>query len=294
MIFAKGNSINMIYLNKLIFLILIAPILTQVFDPSTGERLINSNEYIKHYSIYIGYGSGKLSQFYAESAFSSPDIPSEPLWTASVLDVYTKTNHPQFGIKFGLSKNIFQADLDLSYLRHTIPDQIVYYDSNGQIYIPPNEDFPEGYYYDLAPQDSVPLPNNFLNFNSFGVGSIFSINIPLSKTIYPNIGVGIFFLINNVTSEYPGAGNYAAKNVMANFGYNIKDSKSLNTTDFGWGLDIPFGIKYKIKKDLFLSFECRISNKYISFVGSDAYLREKDEATLQAFQYNISFFKIIK
>tara|TARA_S200000501_G_C20849424_1_gene755062 strand:- start:1268 stop:2122 length:855 start_codon:yes stop_codon:yes gene_type:complete len=284
----------MTYFNKIIFLIFITPLLTQVFNPSTGEQIYDTDKIEKYYSIYIGYGTGKLSRFYAKSAFSSPENPTKPLWTASVYDVSTKSNFPHVGIKFGLKKHIFQGDLELSYFRQSIPNQIVYYDSYGQIYIEPNQEFPDGYYYDLAPQDSVPLPNNFLNFNSFGIGSIFSINIPISKTINPNIGIGLLFLINNVTSEYPGPGNYAAKNVMANFGYNIKDFKSLNTTDFGWGFEIPIGIKYRVKKDLFLSIEVRFSNKYINFIGSDAYLKEEDEATLQSFQYNISFLKIIK
>ena len=80
---------------------------------------------------------------------------------------------------------------------------------------------------------------------------------------------------------------------MANFGYNLEEAKSLNTIDFGWGYDIPFGFKYKVNKDQFLKLEFRLSNKYITFVGSDAYLKENDETVLQTFQYNIGFVKIL-
>ena len=99
--------------------------------------------------------------------------------------------------------------------------------------------------------------------------------------------------MNNVKSEYPGPGSYAAKNVMAAFGYDIKDSQSLNTTDFGWGFDIPIGLKYRANDNIFFSADFRLSKKYISFVGSDAYLKEKDETVLQSFQINLGVGKFI-
>ena len=68
-------------------LIFLLPFLNaQGFDPKTGERL-DSN--YKYFTIHAGMGFGTLEKFYAESAFSDPDNPSRPLWTANVLDVKT-------------------------------------------------------------------------------------------------------------------------------------------------------------------------------------------------------------
>ena len=270
------------------------------FDPETGNTIYSSNKYI---SVYIGYGPGSLESFYAESAFSTVDTipgPSDfgaetppPLWTANVLDVTTKNSLPQIGLKLGGWKGWFGGELEMSLLRHSTPAQIVYYDSHGQIFIPPNADYPDGLYYTIEPQDSVALPDNFLNFSSFSIGGVAYLNIPFTKNINPTIGFGLSFAMNNVNSDYPGPGSYAAKNVMAWFGYDIKDSQSLNTTDFGWGFDIPIGLKYRANDNIFFSADFRISKKYISFVGSDAYLKEKDEAVLQSFQINIGVGKFI-
>ena len=260
------------------------------FDPETGKTAYPSNKYI---SLYMGYGPGSLENFYAESAFSSPENPSERLWTANVLDVSTENSIPQLGLKFGGWKGWFGGELEMSLLRHTTPAQIVYYDSHGQIFIPPTPGFPDGYYYTVEPQDSVALPDNFLNFNSYSIGGIAYLNIPFIKNINPTIGFGLSFAMNNVKSEYPGPGSFAAKNVMAHFGYDIKNSQSLNTTDFGWGFDIPIGLKYRANNNMFFSTDFRLSKKYISFIGSDAYLKEKDETVLQSFQINIGVGKFI-
>ena len=263
---------------------------SQSFDPETGKAVYSSNKYI---SVYMGYGPGSLENFYAESAFSSPENPSERLWTANVLDVSTENSLPQLGLKFGGWKGWFGGELEMSLFRHKTPAQIVYYDSHGQIFIPPTPGYPDGYYYTIEPQDSVALPDNFLNFNSYSIGGIAYLNIPFIKNINPTIGFGLSFAMNNVKSDYPGPGSYAAKNVMAYFGYDIKDSQSLNTTDFGWGFDIPIGLKYRANNNIFFSTDFRLSKKYISFVGSDAYLKEKDETVLQSFQINIGVGKFI-
>ena len=263
---------------------------SQSFDPETGKTVYSSNKYI---SVYMGAGPGSLENFYAESAFSSPENPSERLWTANVLDVSTENSLPQLGLKFGGWKGWFGGELEMSLFRHKTPAQIVYYDSHGQIFIPPTPGFPDGYYYTIEPQDSVALPDNFLNFNSFSIGGVAYLNIPFIKNINPTIGFGLSFAMNNVKSDYPGPGSYAAKNVMAAFGYDIKDSQSLNTTDFGWGFDIPIGLKYRANNNMFFSTDFRLSKKYISFVGSDAYLKEKDETVLQSFQINIGVGKFI-
>jgi len=262
---------------------------SQSFDPETGKAVYSSNKYI---SVYMGAGPGSLENFYAESAFSSPENPSEPLWTANVLDVSTKNSLPQIGLKLGGWKGWFGGELDLSFLSHNTPDQVVYYDSHGQIKLPPTLDDPGEAYYPIGP-DSVALPDQFLTFNSFSIGGIAYLNIPFIKKINPTIGFGLSFAMNNVKSDYPGPGSYAAKNVMAAFGYDIKDSQSLNTTDFGWGFDIPIGLKYRANDNIFFSADFRLSKKYISFVGSDAYLKEKDETVLQSFQINIGVGKFI-
>ena len=262
---------------------------SQSFDPETGKAVYSSNKYI---SVYMGAGPGSLENFYAEIAFSSPENPSEPLWTANVLDVSTKNSLPQIGLKLGGWKGWFGGELDLSFLSHNTPDQVVYYDSHGQIKLPPTLDDPGEAYYPIGP-DSVALPDQFLTFNSFSIGGIAYLNIPFIKKINPTIGFGLSFAMNNVKSDYPGPGSYAAKNVMAAFGYDIKDSQSLNTTDFGWGFDIPIGLKYRANNNMFFSTDFRLSKKYISFVGSDAYLKEKDEAVLQSFQINIGVGKFI-
>ena len=262
---------------------------SQSFDPETGKTVYSSNKYI---SVYMGAGPGSLENFYAESAFSSPENPSEPLWTANVLDVSTENSLPQIGLKLGGWKGWFGGELDLSFLSHNTPDQVVYYDSHGQIKLPSTLDDPGEAYYPIGP-DSVALPDQFLTFNSFSIGGIAYLNIPFIKKINPTIGFGLSFAMNNVKSEYPGPGSYAAKNVMAAFGYDIKDSQSLNTTDFGWGFDIPIGLKYLAKDNVFFTTELRISQKHISFVSSDAYLKEKDETVLQSFQINIGVGKFI-
>ena len=264
-------------------------IVGQSFDPETGKTVYSSNKYI---SVYMGAGPGSLESFYAESAFSSPENSSEPLWTANVLDVTTKNSLPQIGLKLGGWKGWFGGELDLSFLSHNTPDQVVYYDSHGQIKLPPTPDYPDGDYFPIGP-DSVDLPDQFLTFNSFSIGGVAYLNIPFIKNINPTIGFGLSFAMNNVKSDYPGPGSYAAKNVMAYFGYDIKDSQSLNTTDFGWGFDIPIGLKYRANDNIFFSADFRLSKKYISFVGSDAYLKEKDETVLQSFQINIGVGKFI-
>jgi len=282
--------------NKIVKIIIITfwvlmPMMTasQSFDPETGKTVYSSNKYI---SVYMGAGPGSLENFYAESAFSSPENPSEPLWTANVLDVSTENSLPQIGLKLGGWKGWFGGELDLSFLSHNTPDQVVYYDSHGQIKLPPTLDDPGEAYYPIGP-DSVALPDQFLTFNSFSIGGIAYLNIPFIKKINPTIGFGLSFAMNNVKSEYPGPGSYAAKNVMAAFGSDIKDSQSLNTTDFGWGFDIPIGLKYLAKDNVFFTTELRISQKHISFVSSDAYLKEKDETVLQSFQINIGVGKFI-
>ena len=236
----------------------------------------------------MGAGPGSLENFYAESAFSSPENTSERLWTANVLDVSTENSLPQIGLKLGGWKGWFGGELEMSLLRHRTPAQIVYYDSHGQIFIPPNADYPDGYYYTIEPQDSVALPDNFLNFNSFSIGGVAYLNIPFIKNINPTIGFGLSFAMNNVKSDYPGPGSYAAKNII-----NFDESERLNTTDFGWGFDIPIGLKYLAKDNIFFTTELRISQKHISFVSSDAYQKEKDETVLQSFQINIGVGKFI-
>ena len=282
--------------NKIVKIIIITfwvlmPMMTasQSFDPETGKTVYSSNKYI---SVYMGAGPGSLENFYAESAFSSPENPSEPLWTANVLDVSTENSLPQIGLKLGGWKGWFGGELDLSFLSHNTPDQVVYYDSHGQIKLPSTLDDPGEAYYPIGP-DSVALPDQFLTFNSFSIGGIAYLNIPFIKKINPTIGFGLSFAMNNVKSEYPGPGSYAAKNVMAAFGSDIKDSQSLNTTDFGWGFDIPIGLKYRANNNMFFSTDFRLSKKYISFVGSDAYLKEKDETVLQSFQINLGVGKFI-
>ena len=258
---------------------------SQSFDPETGKTIYSSNKYI---SVYMGAGPGSLENFYAESAFSSPENPSERLWTANVLDVSTENSLPQLGLKFGGWKGWFGGELEMSLLRHKTPAQIVYYDSHGQIFIPPTSGFPDGYYYTIEPQDSVALPDNFLNFSSFSIGGVAYLNIPFIKNINPTIGFGLSFAMNNVKSDYPGPGSYAAKNIL-----NFDESERLNTTDFGWGFDIPIGLKYLAKDNIFFTTELRISQKHISFVSSDAYQKEKDETVLQSFQINLGVGKFI-
>ena len=60
-------------------------------------------------------GFGTLEKFYAESAFSDPDNPSRPLWTANVLDVKTANKFPQIALKFGGWKSWFGGEMEMSY-----------------------------------------------------------------------------------------------------------------------------------------------------------------------------------
>ena len=74
---------------------------------------------------------------------------------------------------------------------------------------------------------------------------------------------------------------------MAAYGYNIKDSAQLNTTDFGAGFHIPFGVKIFYKDNLFFKPELRFSQNFLSFGSSDAYLKERDKGTIKSFQGSI-------
>ena len=42
---------------------------------------------------------------------------------------------------------------------------------------------------------------------------------------------------------------------MAAFEYNIKNADQLNTTDFGVGFHIPFGVKVFYKNNLFINLD---------------------------------------
>ena len=266
------------------------PLNGQSFDPETGIKTYLAKKYL---SFSVGAGSGNFD-LSAESAFSNPENPKERLWTAEVSDVSTNLHMPQLSIKFGGWKGWQGLEMELSYVGQKIPSQIVYYDSHGQIYIPPTDGYPDGYYYNVEPQDSVDLDDGFLHFNLFSIGVTGYANILLSQTIKPYFGFGFSFGLNNIQSEYPGPGSFAAKNVMAAFGYNIKDAEKLNTTDFGIGFHIPFGIKFLFNENLFFNPEFRYSQSFLSFGSSDAYLKERDKGTLESFHTSIGLGVILK
>ena len=261
------------------------PLNGQSFDPETGIKTYLPKKYL---SFSVGAGSGNFD-LSAESAFSNPENPKERLWTAEVSDVSTNLHMPQLSIKFGGWKGWQGLEMELSYVGQKIASQIVYYDSHGQIYIPPTDE-----YYNVEPQDSVDLDDGFLHFNLFSIGGTGYANILLSQTIMPYFGFGFSFGLNNIQSEYPGPGSFAAKNVMAEYGYNIQDAEELNTTDFGVGFHIPFGIKFLLNENLFFNPEVRYSQSFLSFGSSDAYLKERDRGTLQSFQASIGLGVILK
>ena len=72
-------------------------------------------------------------------------------------------------MKFGGWKSWFGGEMEMSYLGHKIPEQIVYYDSYGKILIDHNIHSltDTTFYFTIEPQDSVDLPESFLSFNSF-------------------------------------------------------------------------------------------------------------------------------
>ena len=262
----------------------------QGYDPETGIKTYLPKKYI---SFFAGGGSGNFN-LSAESAFSDPQNPKERLWVADVSDVSTNLHFPQLSLKFGGWKGWKGLEMELIYIGQKIPSQIVYYDSHGQIYIPPTNEYPDGYYYPVEPQDSVNLDDGFLQFNLFSIGGTGYANIHISQNIKPYIGFGFSFGLNNIQSEYPGPGSFAAKNVMAAFGYNLKDAEKLNTTDFGFGFHIPFGIKFLFSDNLFFNPELRFSQNFLSFGSSDAYLKERDEGTLQLVHASIGLGLILK
>ena len=162
----------------------------------------NSKKYIS-FSCGSGIGDFSLS---AESAFSDPQNPRNRLWEAEVSDVLTIMDRPQLTLKFGGWKGWQGVEMEISYTAQKIPSQIVYYDSHGQIFIPPTHEYPDGSYYPVEPQDSVDLEDGFLNFNLFSIGGTGYANIQFSKTIKPYFGFGFSFGINNINSQYPGPG----------------------------------------------------------------------------------------
>ena len=269
------------------------PLHGQIFDPETGIKTYLPKKYL---SFSLGAGSGNFD-LSAESAFSNPENPKERLWVAEVSDVSTSLHLPELSLKLGGWRGWKGLEMELSYVGQKIPSQndtIVYYDSHGQIYIPPTDEYPDGYYYPVEPQDSVDLDDGFLHFNLFSIGGTGYANILLSQTIKPYFGFGFSFGLNNIQSEYPGPGSFAAKNVMAAFGYNIKDAEKLNTTDFGFGFHIPFGIKFLFNENLFFNPEFRFSQSFISFGSSDAYLKERDTGVLQSFHASVGLGAILK
>ena len=255
----------------------------QAFNPETGSITFYPKKYI---SFSFGSGIGDLS-LSAESAFSDPQNPKNRLWEAEVSDVLTIMDTPQLTLKFGGWKGWQGVEMEISYTAQTIPSQIVYYDSHGQIYIPPTNEYPDGYYYTVEPLDSVDLEDGFLNFNLFSIGGTAYANIQISKSLKPYFGFGFSFGINNINSQYPGPGSFAAKNVMAAFGYDIRNAAQLNTTDFGAGFHIPFGVKVFFKNSIFFKPEFRFSQNFMSFGSSDAYLKERDKGTIKSIQGSI-------
>ena len=92
--------------------------------------------------------------------------------------------------------------MELSYIGQNT-SQIVYYDSYGQIY-PPTNEYPDGYYYHIEPQDSVDLDGFFIliYFQLEEQDSKYS-SFP---SINPYFGFGFSFGLNNIQSEYPDPG----------------------------------------------------------------------------------------
>ena len=156
------------FISKLYFIVsfwilTFLPLYGQSFDPQTGIKTYLPKKYL---SLSIGAGSGDFD-LSAESAFSDPQDPKERLWIAEVSDVSTSLHIPQLSVKFGGWKGWQGLEMELSYIGQKIPSQIVYYDSHGQIYIPPTYEYPDGYYFQVEPQDSVDLEDGFLVFNLF-------------------------------------------------------------------------------------------------------------------------------
>ena len=108
----------------------------------------------------IGTASGDFD-LSAESAFSNPQNPKERLWVAEVSDVLTSLHMPQLSVKFGGWKGWQGLEMELSYIGQKIPSQIVYYDSHGQIYIPPTNEFPVP-----APTKSAPVLSPLYAYNT--------------------------------------------------------------------------------------------------------------------------------
>ncbi len=158
--------VKFIIMNLFLFCALVfLPLFGQSYDPETGIKTYLPKKYI---SFLIGGGFGNFD-LTAESAFSNPQNPKERLWVAEVSDVSTSLHMPQLSLKFGGWKGWQGLEMELSYVGQKIPSQIVYYDSHGQIYIPPTDEYPDGYYYPVEPQDSVNLTDEFLNFNLFSI-----------------------------------------------------------------------------------------------------------------------------
>ena len=269
----------------------ISVLFCQNYNSNTSFTIYRAKKYI---SLQFGYGTGDFN-LSAESAFSDPQNPSERLWEADVSNVATILSKPQIIFKFGGWKGWQGAEMELSYIGQKIPSQIVYYDSHGQIFIPPTSEYPDGYYHAVEPQDSVDLEDGFLQFNLFSISGTGYANMHLSQKIKPYFGFGFSLGLNNVKSEYPGPGSYAAKNVMAaEFGYNIKNSDKLNTTDFGAGFHIPFGVKFLLNEKIFINPEFRFSQNFLSFGSSDAYLKERDKGILKSFHGIIGIGAILK
>ena len=266
-------------------------LISQNFNPETGEKFYLPKKYI---SFFIGLGSGDFD-LSAESAFSDPQNPQQRLWVAEVSDVATISANPQTIIlKFGGWKGWNGIEMELSYIGQKTPPQIVYYDSHGKIYIPPTTEYPDGYYYPVEPQDSVDLDDGFLQFHLFSIGGTGYVNLQVSERVKPYFGFGLSLGLNNIRSDYPGPGSFAAKNVMAAFGYNIKDSDKLNTTDFGAGFHYPFGVKFLYNEKIFFNPEIRFSQNFLSFGSSDAYLKERDKGTIQSFHATIGIGVLLK
>ncbi len=222
---------------------------------------------VSYLMVYGGWNVGSLVDFQAESVFKSGPVPGEPIWAGGVALVKSMASFPNFGLRFGAWKGWFGGDFEISALSHRLLAQTVPFDIEGYIYLPDNEIF-----YPVK-LDIVTLPNEFLKMFSLGFGGNFYIHIP-SQFVQPYVGLGASLLMNRVTSDHPGPGNY----ILGLQGEN------LNSTSLGWALELPIGIKIPLSTTTFMYLEFRAARHFFSLVSGDSFQREKDRFSLQTFQ----------
>lgn len=225
---------------------------------------------VSYLMVYAGGNIGSLLDYRAESVFKSGPVPGEPIWAGNAAEVNSAAWFPGLGLRLGAWKKWFGGDLEISALSHRTLAQSVFYDIKGFIRVVQ----PDSAFWFPVYIDTLDIPDRFQRTFSLGFGGNFYIHIP-SKLVQPYVGISVALLMNRVTSDHPGPGNWALK----------LGGAPLNSTSLGWSIQLPIGIRVPISSSTFVYLEFRPARHFFSIISGDGFQRERDQFTLQTFQF---------